>query len=169
MKIAFVALLFAASAWAQDPAAGLPPACGSENINFNVKLDDTQHTLVQPYPGKAMVYFIQDKGKYPPGFMGAVVTRIGLDGKWVGENKNNSYFSVSVEPGEHHLCAYVQSRLGHPLELLHFTAEAGRVYYFDVRAVSSDYGQYLFFSSVDSDQGKYLIASFPLSVSTPKK
>jgi hypothetical protein len=49
---------------------------------------------------------------------------------------------------------------------LHFTAEAGNVYYFDARVV---YGaeSYLFLGAVDSDQGKYLIGALPLSVSTP--
>jgi hypothetical protein len=74
---------------------------------------------------------------------------------------------VSVEPGERHVCANVQSYRGHPVGLVHFTAEAGKVYYFDGRVVygaTSDL--YFFLGVVDSDQGKYLIDSLPLSVST---
>jgi hypothetical protein len=93
-----------------------------------------------------------------------------LDGAWVGANKNSSYFAVSVEPGEHHVCANVQSRRGHPLGFVHFTAEAGRVYYFNARIVYGEEAKAnLFFDAVDSDQAKYLIASFPLSVSNPNK
>jgi hypothetical protein len=54
---------------------------------------------------------------------------------WVGANKNSSTFVVSVEPGEHHVCANVQSRRGHPVGLAHFTAEAGHVYFFNARVV----------------------------------
>jgi len=78
---------------------------------------------------------------------------------------------VSVEPGEHHVCADVQTSRGIPgvgLELLHFTAQAGRLYFFDARVV---YGAApgLFFAAADSDQARYLIGRLPLSVSTPKK
>jgi hypothetical protein len=88
----------------------------------------------------------------------------------VGANKNSSYFAVSVGPGEHHVCASVQSNRGHPLGLVHFTAEAGKVYYFNARIVyGEEAGANLFFGEVDSDQAKYLIAAFPLSVSDTKK
>ncbi len=168
MKIAIVVLLFAASALAQTPNTRLPVACGQGDVSFKVKLDDTQNTLAQPEAGKALVYFIQEKGMP----FGPLVTRIGLDGAWVGAGKNSSYFSVSVEPGEHHVCASVQSvqsYLGHPVGFLHFKAEAGKVYYFNARVISGESTAYLFFGAEDSDQAKYQIATFPLSVSSPKK
>ena len=166
MKVAFIALLFAATAFAQTPSSSLPAACGPKDTGFIVKLDDSQHTLVQPEPGKARVYFIQEKGVDHP----ILLTKIGLDGAWIGTDKNSSYFSVNVEPGEHHVCASVQSHLGHPVGLVHFTAEAGSVYYFNARVIYQDSAAaYLFFGAIDSDQGKYQIASFPMSVSTPMK
>lgn len=160
MKSALVVLFFAASALAQTPPGLATSACGPKSDSFDVKLDKTQHTLAQPEPGKALVYFIQENG---------AASRTGLDGAWVGVNKNNSYFAVSVEPGEHHVCADVRTPRGIPgvrVGLLHFTAEAGRVYYFDARVV---YGSqsYLFLGPVDTDEAKYLIDSYPLSVSTP--
>jgi hypothetical protein len=160
MKSVLIALLFASCAFAQEPSAVATASCGPKDASFDVKLDKTQHTLAQPDPGKALIYFIQEKGS--DGF-------IGLDGAWVGANKSSSYFAVSVEPGEHHVCADVRTPRGIPgvpMGFLHFTAEAGRVYYFDARPV---YGWYLFLGAVDSDQAKYLIASYPMSVSTPKK
>jgi hypothetical protein len=164
MKIALVALLFAASAFAQEPSAVATSACGPKDASFDVKLDKTQHTLAQPDPGKALVYFIQEKGS--DAF--DVTTKVGIDGAWVGANKNSSYFAVSVEPGEHHVCANVQSFRGHPLGLVHFTAEAGKAYYFDGRVV---YGEavdlYFFLVAVDSDQARHLIDVLALSVSTP--
>jgi hypothetical protein len=160
MKSAFLVVLLAASAFAQEPSGVATSACGPKSATFQVRLDKSQHTLAQPDPGKALVYFIQENG---------AAARTGLDGSWAGANKNSSYFAVSVEPGEHHVCADVQTPRGIPgvpVGLLHFTAEAGRVYYFDARVV---YGaeSYLFLGAIDSDQAKYLIDSLPLSVSTP--
>jgi hypothetical protein len=163
MKSALIALLFAASAFAQEPPAFATSACGPKSGSFQVTLDKSQRTLAQPDPGKALVYFIQEKGS--DAF--AVTTKIGIDGGWVGANKNSSYFAVPVVPGEHHVCANVRAFRGHPVGLVHFTAEAGKVYYFDARVV---YGQaadlYFFLGAVDSDQARYLIDSLSLSVST---
>jgi hypothetical protein len=166
MRTIGLIMLLAVSAFAQVPPAVATAACGSEKVSFNVKLDESQHAMAQPEPGKALVYFIQEKGGDALG----VTTNIGLDGAWVGANKNSSYFAVSVEPGEHHACANVQSHRGHPVGLVHFTAEAGRVYYFDARVIYGEEAKaYLFLGAVDSDQAEYLIGSSPLSVSNPKK
>ena len=130
-----------------------------------MKLDQSQHSLSNPEPGKARVYFIQEKGADA---FGDDPGRIGRD--MGGRNKSSPDFAVSVEPGEHHVCANVHSFRGHPVGLVHFTAEAGRVYYFDARIVYGEEAAVnLFFRAVDSDQAKYLIASLPLSASNPKK
>lgn len=166
MRIIGVVMLFAISAYAQIPSVAATAACGSEKVSFDVKLDESQHAVAQPEPGKATVYFIQEKGADALG----VTTNIGLDGTWVGANKDSSYFAVSVEPGEHHVCANVRSHRGHPVRFMHFTAETGRIYYFDARIVYGEEAEAnLFFGEVDGDQAKYLIASFPLSVSNLKK
>ncbi len=166
MKVAFIALFFTASVFAQAQSARIASACGPDNVNFKVKLDDKDHPLAQPAQGKALVYFIQDKGIQSFGIGVSVVTQIGLDGSWVGANKNNSTFSVFIEPGEHHVCASLQSAvLGGTVEFAHFTAEPGKVYYFRTLYIT---GGYLLLNSIDSDEAKYLIASYPLSVSTAK-
>jgi hypothetical protein len=158
MRIALIMMFLAASAFAQDRPAVAAAACGPQDPDFEVKLDKSKHTLVQPEPGKARVYFIQDIGRV--NCIGACVkTNIGMDGTWVGAVRRNSYFSVSVEPGEHHMCA----NFGSVIALAHFNAEAGKVYYFRARPFGSE-GQTLFdFDPIDSDQAKYLIASYPLS------
>ena len=167
MKIALIALLFAASALAQGPAADPAAACGPANVSFKVKLG-AQNMLVQPYPGKALVYFIHDAGSW--GALGYPTTKLGIDGSWMGANHGDSYFSVFVEPGEHHVCATLQSSIvADRVELAHWKAEAGKVYYYRTRLVLSRSVELLELEPIDSDQGKYLIASFPLSVSTPKK
>jgi hypothetical protein len=171
----FCALLFAASALAQNPYAPLPAACGPKQVDFNVPdIQDFafRNTLIQPQPGRALVYFIQDDG--PWGEHQHYTLKIGMDGAWVGAYKNNSYFTVSMEPGEHHVCANVQSNssFGSLVALLHFTAEQGKIYYFRTRFVAGMPGQippYVDFDPIDSDQAKYLIDSYPQSAATPKK
>jgi hypothetical protein len=168
MKTAFVALLFAASAFAQDPSAVATTACGPKDVTFNVKLDKSQDALTQPEAGRALIYFIQDT--ITTILVANPTTKLALDGAWVGANHGDSYFSVSVEPGEHHVCASSwYSRASQRVELAHLTAVAGNIYYYRTRLIVTGELEYVELDPIDSDQGKYLIASFPLSVSTPKK
>ncbi len=168
MKTVVVAMLFAASAFAQAPPAGSTSACGRENVSFKVKLNESPHTLAEPSPGKAQVYFFHDAGTNVT--LGYPTVKFAVDGTWVGANHGNSYFSVSVDPGEHHVCVALQSSLVAPrMELAHFTAEAGKVYYYRTELVVSRSVELLELEPIDSDQGKYLAAFFQLSVSSPKK
>jgi hypothetical protein len=162
MRIALAMMLWAAFVFAQDDQTAVAAAaCGPANTSFDVKLDKSQHRLAQPEPGKARVYFVQEIGEVSC-LGGCVTGKIGIDGAWAGANRRNSYFSVSVEPGEHHLCANPESRVA----LAHFTAEAGKVYFFRLRYFSFE--RRLFdFDAIDSDQGKQLIASYPLSLPHP--
>jgi hypothetical protein len=168
MKIALVTLVFAVSAFAQGPPALPSAACGPSNRSFKVKLDSSQHMLEQSDPGKARVYFFQDAGTTQT--VGYPTVKIGIDGAWAGANHGNSYFSVSVAPGEHHVCVTLQSSLvAQRVELAHFTAEPDRSYYYRTRLVMSRSVELLELDAIDVDQAKYLIATFPLAASSPKK
>lgn len=175
MRIAVLVMLFVAFAFAQAPSAASPAACGPESISFNVKTEKSQPVPAQPDPAKALVYFIQDDG--PLGNHQHATLRIGLDGKWVGAYKHNSYFSVLVEPGEHHVCVSVQQMQLDPsglVTLAHFNAEQGKIYYFRTQLISGITTIYptpphLDLDRPDSDQAEYLIASYPVGVSQPKK
>jgi hypothetical protein len=164
MKVlALVTVLFAAftSVSAQAPFGRLPSPCGPKDASFSVRLDKSQHSLTQPEPGKARIYFIDESGGSNP-FQPAI---LGIDGAWVGAIHRNSYFSVSVDPGDHHMCAASPSyRETKAVVLAHLQAEAGKTYFF--RTGSIVWGLKL--DPVDSDEGKLLIASYPLSVSRPK-
>lgn len=168
MKFVVIALIFATAAYAQKPR--LASACGPEPAGFKVKLDNSSHGLAPPEPGKARVYFIHDAGTYfahPPGYP---TTKLGMDGDWVGANHADSWFSISVAPGEHHVCAALQSLfVDQRVALVHFTAEAGKSYYFRTRLLMSRNVELLDLDPIDSDQGKYLIESYPLSISQLKK
>jgi hypothetical protein len=170
MRSALILMFLAVSAFGQQESGALAAACGPKNTSFNVKRDESQHTLAQPDSGKAVVYFVQDIGEVNC-LGGCITTKIGLDGAWVGANQHNSYFFVSVEPGEHHVCANPQSNLGRlsrMVALAHFTAEAGKVYYFRTRGSMGGTQTLFDLDPIDSDQAKYLITSNPLSVAHPK-
>ena len=111
MKIAILALFVTASVFAQAQVGRIASACGPYDVSFKVKPDEKDHSPAQA-TGKALVYFIHDSGTsaviaYP-------TTKMGVDGAWAGANHSNSYFYVSVEPGEHHVCADLQTSLRGP-------------------------------------------------------
>jgi Protein of unknown function (DUF2846) len=168
MRIIALIMLLAASALAQLPPVASTASCGHSDVSFKVKLDESPHALAQPEPGTARVYFFHDAGTNST--LGYPTVKLAIDGAWVGANHGNSYFSVSVEPGEHHVCVTLQSSLvAQRVELAHFTADAGGVYYFRTQLVMSRSVELLELDPIDSDQGKYLIALFPLSISSRKK
>ena len=178
MRVALMFLFLASSALAQSQPASTPPStsCGPSQVKFDVKLDNTQHSLGQPEPGKALIYVIEVFQR-PPGELGIPTIRVGLNGAWVGANHGSSYLSFSVDPGEHHLCTNWQSvfkRLSDQHSLTSFTAQAGKTYFFRVQVYEESAGgkgQFwtIDLQPVDTDEGNYLLASAPLSLSKPKK
>ncbi|HEY9127893.1 MAG TPA: DUF2846 domain-containing protein [Acidobacteriaceae bacterium] len=168
MKAVLVLLLAGSSLLAHAQANNPRAACGTGDLPFTIKLANEAPASPDPEPGKALVFFIQDAGAsssiaYP-------TTRIGVDGAWVGANKDSSYTALTVEPGEHHACVMVQSSfVDSSVELAHFTAEAGKAYYFRTRLLLAKSLEYLELTSIDSDQGWYLVNSFPRSTIKPKK
>jgi hypothetical protein len=184
MKSAYVVLLLAASAFAQDRAAieAAQSACGSASVTFNVKIDEAHHPTPEPDADKALIYVIEDLGQcadcYDSGPLfniadvsGAVI-RIGADGSWIAGSKGYSYFFFSTNPGEHHICVNWQSTLEERRRAYAFTdlmAEAGKTYYLRVRLFTGHADFSFDLESVNKDEGKFLVASSPLSVSHPKK
>jgi hypothetical protein len=179
MKSPLALIFLACSAFAQNPAL-IPhaeDACGPTKEQFQVKTDGAQQPDPQVESGKALIYVAEDQ-KFK-GFKDATA-RIGLDGAWMGATRGNSYLFFSVEPGEHHLCAdWVPTLVGRGVSLFGFTAEPGKTYYFRARTLggpasmgdrnSFDDVATIDLDLVNSDEGKLLVASFPYSVSHPKK
>lgn len=178
MRTAFAFVLFAVSAVAQDPAAvvAAQAACGSHDVEFRIKTDNSQHPVALPDPGKALVYVILDQEFQA---LRAVTARVGLDGTWVGANRGNSYLFFSTDPGEHHLCTdWISDFLagGRLVSLANFTAVAGNVYYFRVRTTGgpssylkdSDRSASIDLELVNGDEGKLLVASSAWSNCPPK-
>jgi hypothetical protein len=114
---ASVAVLFslslfflAATTLAQNRSTAPAPGCSTTFIKFDVKTDKSQHPVMQPESGKAIVYFVEDDTEFQS--TPKPTTRTGMDGTWAGANHGNCYFYSSVDPGEHHLCANWQSGIG---------------------------------------------------------
>lgn len=171
MRTMLVLVLLAGTAVAQDQSAitAAAAACGPKDVNFEVKADQNQHPVPQSDSQKALVYVVQEFGQVE--CKGCAVTKIGLDGAWVGANKGNSYIYFFAEPGERHLCMNRQSRFesrSRAFAVANFTAEAGKTYYYRARVFPGHLDISFDLDPINSDQGKLLVASSALSVSAPK-
>ena len=82
----------------------LPDACGKDNVKFKIEVGGAQPLPASPGADKAQLVLIQ-RNEGHGGFGGISPTRFGLDGAWVGANQDNSYFVMTVTPGEHHLAS----------------------------------------------------------------
>ena len=156
----FIAAMFFLSlasccASAQDKAAfsAAEAACGPRDVGFKVEANKSQHPTPTPENGKALIYVVQKDD---------ATTRFGADGKWLGAMRRRMYFSASVDPGEHHLCAIGRIGLWSHVAIRGLTTQPGETYYF-----VTEYGQLegnLFnIRQVDQDEGKYLVAWAHLS------
>ncbi len=86
--------------------------------------------------GEAQLYIleVQDHVAICPFGCGETV-KLGLDGRWAGATKGNSFLVLPVESGEHHLCVEWDAhawRLHKHVQLAGFSAEKGKSYYFRV-------------------------------------
>jgi len=168
VKILLIILLAIMSASAGDKSAvdKALAACGPDDFQFDVKTDKHRHPVAQqPESDKATVYVIEDQG--PECVFCAATIRLGMDGAWVGANHGRSYFFFTVQAGEHHLCADWQRLppVDKVVSLAHFTAEAGKTYYFSTRLTSgyAGSGYLLDLRTIDSDEAQFLIASYAFS------
>ncbi len=176
-NIIAIVLVLGAVAVSQDQATvgHTRTACGPANVQFDVKTDQNHHPVAQPAPDKAVAYVVENLRAGC--FLCDTTTRFGLDGAWVGANKGNSYFFFPLEPGEHHLCAEMQSEpsSSETTCLASFTAEAGKIYYFRARLTdrnNSGKGGVdwaLDLEPLDGDEGQFLIASYGYSTYHQKK
>ena len=154
----------------------LPDACGDDKVKFEIKTEKDHAAPGAPNSGKAQLVLIEALDKtFCWGC--SVATRFGMDGAWVGANNGDSYFVLSIDRGEHHLCADWQSVFGtlkKKIGLTSFTAEAGKVYYFEAlvtqKQTSKDYvDRDLDLKQLNDDEGKFRIKASRFSTSTPTK
>lgn len=172
--LALLMILFATASFAQTPpATAFAPGCGTADTKFDVATNDKQHPFAKRDAGKALIYLLQDDSDFLS--RPRPTTRFGLDGNWIGATQSNSYFYISVDPGEHHLCGEWQSFVGfgvaHKSAAAHFTADAGETYFFIVRDHYSEHRgpAGISFSPLDSDEAQLLMSKLGFSTSRPKK
>jgi hypothetical protein len=129
-EIKVLVVAFAAMLAGTARAEVWPAGCGKDDVQFKVKTDKKSPVPGAPEAGKAQIVFVETvKGPFGT----APVARFGVDGTWMGANRGISYFVVSVDPGEHQLCASRQSPAKSEREdvgkaTVH--VEAGQVYYY---------------------------------------
>ena len=172
MKHAF-GLLFVGVSLAlglQARCTTLPDACGDNKTQFDVKTLKNQPAPAPPAAGKAQIVFVEEENQWVAPFTNATV-RFGMDGAWVGANEGNSYFTIDVAPGTHHLCASWQGTKN--LGLAPITAEPGKVYYFAANVKVIPTGEntatYDFdLSQLDDDAGQYRVKAWKLATATPR-
>ena len=175
-RLLVLSLLFASPLFAQDSqsAARAAAGCGPDSVQFDVKVDKSQHPSPQPESGKALVYvFEEERWDGDKTKIGAVTTRVGLDGAWVGANHGQSYFTVAVDPGDHRICSAWQSSLKRWSKLasaVSFTAESGRILYYRVIVDERTTHQpSIRLEPVDPAEALLIIGNSGLSSSKPKK
>ena len=178
-KLALGVVILATMAWAQENTAG----CGPDQAKFEVKREAHSHPTGSPKPGKALVYVFGDSELDNAAIhIGGLITRVGVDGQWVGAYQYKSYIYFSVDPGAHRLCTSQQSALksrrDNNASAITLTAEEGKVYYFRTQptpravagsAVTGVPNGDVELAAVDPAQAQLMIPKWAYSTSQPKR
>jgi hypothetical protein len=167
-------LLLAAPLTAQNDDAAkarIAAGCGADEVRFDVKTDKKQHPTGTAEAGRALVYVFADTASdNAHAAIGGWVTRFGVDGSWVGATNLKSYFFSSLDPGEHRLCASMQSKSSAYSAAMTFSATAGGVYYFSTKDPQNpNLGHRLRLVPVNPAEGSLLVASSAYSTFQPRK
>jgi hypothetical protein len=164
--------VFMMTAAAQSPADA--PGCGVTKAEFDITTQKKAPPKPVPDPTKAVIYFLQDDLSFAS--RPRPTTLFGVDGNWVGATHSNSYFFLTVDPGEHHLCSDWEKNVvlgvsDRPREAaLHFTAEGGMTYFFRAKDVFWQGGPFAVkLEQMDSDEAQVIMKSFEFSASRLKK
>lgn len=182
-KLALGLLIIATAAWAQDMAPLQGAGCGADEAKFDVKREAHSHPTGTPEAGKALVYVFGDSELDNTALsIGGLITRVGVDGEWVGAYEHKSYTYFSVDPGEHRLCTSQQSSLKSRREnnasAITFTAKEGSTYYFRTQPSPTSVAQSttarvpngeVELAAVDPAQARLMVPKWAYSTSQPKK
>jgi len=184
MKSTLVVLLLCSPLVSAIPARAtvLPESCGQDATKFDVKVETPPEgqpapDIAPPAGGKAQIVFIETLNT--EGFHWTTpTTRFGVDGEWVGANKGDSHFAIDVTPGEHNVCVNWQSDLSDESKKVGmdtFTAEAGKIYYYEIKIVRLTPGSgnkldvFFDLKQLGGIEGRYRAKASAVSTSKPKK
>jgi Protein of unknown function (DUF2846) len=119
LKVCFVlALILPSSVRAQQDTTG-GPACGPDSEKFKTETDKKSHPEPQVIADKAVLVVVR------PTMLGnKVQTKFAVDGKWLGVNRGDNYFIVTLDPGTRQLCSQAENEAKTILN-----AEAGKIYF----------------------------------------
>jgi len=174
----FLFLSFAAEAMAKK--IELPDSCGDPKPKFEVTTHKSATTLPAPDAGKALIVFVQPHS--PLSCVGCSAQRYAMDGQWVGATQKDSYFTLQVEPGQHHFCS--TGPIVNGIAIRSFEVKAGTTYFLQARLVQNGpiteeehdsqvlpagkrafpYGM----SLLDEEKGRYLVKSYEVAESKKK-
>ncbi|MGH9560095.1 MAG: hypothetical protein ACRD3S_01455 [Terracidiphilus sp.] len=182
MKSRLVFLLLGAMliATPQIRATVLPESCGGDETRFDVKVAKPPEgqpapDIAPPAAGKAQIVFVETVNA--EGFQWTTpTTRFGLDGQWVGANHGDSHFAIDVTPGEHNVCVNWQSENlseSNRVGMDTFTAEAGKIYYYEIKIVripGAERMDFLFdLKQLGGIEGRYRVKASGVSTWKSKK
>lgn len=147
-------------------------SCGPRDVMLDVRqTDGAGRPSKQPASGESLVYVVQDVQEQVPA-NSSLVTRFGVDGRWVGANRGRSYFYMELQPGTHHLCVsgqWTRLRSENSIALRRIIMDNGQVYYVRVRFLyPAEGGISLGLETVDEDEGRFLVDSSAYSESHPQ-
>jgi len=146
---------------------GLPQSCGPNDVSFTFNSQKSAPPAASA--NQATLVVVQRAGLC----IGCSVTRIGVDGAWVGANKGRTFFAVPIEAGEHHVCAdwaaplaSTEARIG----LTDFQAEPGKSYYFEtvIERNGENEAPRMILKQLSPDMGAFLVARSEQSVAVLK-
>jgi hypothetical protein len=134
-------------------------ACGPEGVKYSAETDKKQHPTPEAPADQALVYVIR------PTMSGhKVQTKLAVDGRWVGANRGNNYFYLTLPPGEHYFCSQAENR-----SVLAVTLEAGRTYYLQQKIRMGWMKARNKLELLGEEEGKKGLAKCHLSISEVKK
>jgi hypothetical protein len=167
--------MLATPVMAQSTDARTAAGCGPKNFDFNIKTVQSDHAIIRPEPGKAIVYVVETV-KQNIACLGTCksTVRIGVDGEWSAAVQHDSYAVFSVDAGGHHLCGDWKSRLKTDIRLSAITvkAEPDMIYYVLIDLSYFEPGQkrgFIKLKSIDSAEGQALVSTRKLTTLQPKK
>jgi len=134
-------------------------ACGTQELRFSARTDKKQHPTPEAPADKALIYVIR-----PTMFGNMIHTKLAVNGKWIGANRGNNYFFLSLEPGEHHFCSQSENR-----SLLTLEVEAGKTYYLQQKIGLGFWKARHKLVLLNEEEAKKGLAKCHLSISEEKK
>jgi Protein of unknown function (DUF2846) len=133
--------------------------CGPKDDKHSASTDKKSRPLPTPPADKALVYVVR------PTMMGnKIQTKLAVDGKWVGVNRGNNYFFVTLDPGEHYLCSTAENR-----SVLKVTVEPGKTYFLQQKVRMGFMKATNRLELIDDSEGKIALGKTHLSSFTQKK